>query len=198
LNGEFVAVILASSMRRVLIFGPPASGKSTLARRLGALLDLPVHDLDLLYWQPGWTRTPDERWRRVVESLAERDSWILDGEGDAITIDVCLMRCDTIIYVELRPALRLRRLVMRWITRSRERNNELPLGCREPLSWRTVEWALRGYGRITAPRVRAALASEGDRRAIELRSSQEIAIFVDSIERGASTQATAKNATPKR
>ncbi|CAN5686044.1 hypothetical protein BH24CHL4_BH24CHL4_24990 [soil metagenome] len=43
-------------MQRVTIVGSAGLGKSTLARRLGTLLDLPVAHLDTLYWQPGWAQ----------------------------------------------------------------------------------------------------------------------------------------------
>ena len=40
-------------MKRVVIFGPGASGKSTLAVRLGEITGLPVIELDKIFWRPG-------------------------------------------------------------------------------------------------------------------------------------------------
>jgi len=40
-------------MKRVLILGRGASGKSTLARRLGEITGLPVVELDKAFWRPG-------------------------------------------------------------------------------------------------------------------------------------------------
>jgi adenylate kinase family enzyme len=42
---------------RLWIVGPPGSGKSILADRLGALLSCPVVHLDEIHWLPGWTMT---------------------------------------------------------------------------------------------------------------------------------------------
>ena len=40
-------------MRRVIIVGPGAAGKSTLAVRLAEITGIPVIELDTLFWRPG-------------------------------------------------------------------------------------------------------------------------------------------------
>jgi adenylate kinase family enzyme len=49
-------------MQRVAIIGSRGAGKSTLARKLGGILGLPVIHLDKEYWQPGWTEPPKAEW----------------------------------------------------------------------------------------------------------------------------------------
>ncbi len=46
---------LSAAPCRVLVAGNAAAGKSTLARRLSGLLDLPYVEMDSLYHAPGWT-----------------------------------------------------------------------------------------------------------------------------------------------
>jgi adenylate kinase family enzyme len=48
-------------MKRVLILGPGASGKSTLAARLGEITGIPVIELDKFFWQPGLLPTPRDQ-----------------------------------------------------------------------------------------------------------------------------------------
>lgn len=40
-------------MQRIAIIGCCGAGKSTLAKRLGAILSIPVMQMDSFYWQPG-------------------------------------------------------------------------------------------------------------------------------------------------
>ena len=63
-------------MKRVLILGPGAAGKSTLATKLGEITGLPVVELDQLFWQPGLRATPREQWKTIRRELVEPNNWI--------------------------------------------------------------------------------------------------------------------------
>ena len=39
---------------RIVVVGTSGAGKTTLARRIAALLMLPHIELDAINWQPGW------------------------------------------------------------------------------------------------------------------------------------------------
>jgi adenylate kinase family enzyme len=105
-------------MRRVVILGPGASGKSTLAVRLGEILGLPVIELDKLFWRPGLIATPRDQWVILQEKLVEGDSWIMDGDlGPYDVLEVRLRAADTIIFLDFS----LVRCAWRAVRRSRER-----------------------------------------------------------------------------
>ena len=105
-------------MKRVIVVGRGASGKSTLARRLSEISQLPVIELDKIFWQPGLVATPREQWIIIQEKLAAEPEWIMDGDlGPYDAIEACLPRSDTIIFLDFS----LVRCVWRAIRRSRER-----------------------------------------------------------------------------
>ena len=105
-------------MQRVIILGRGASGKSTLARRLGQITNLPVIELDKLFWQPGLLATPRESWTNVQQQLAAREQWIMDGDlGPYDAVEARLERADTIIILDFS----LLRCAWRAMRRSRER-----------------------------------------------------------------------------
>jgi adenylate kinase family enzyme len=105
-------------MRRVVILGPGASGKSTLAVRLGEILGLPLVELDKLFWRPGLIATPRDQWVILQEKLVEGDSWIMDGDlGPYDVLEVRLRAADTIIFLDFS----LVRCAWRAVRRSRER-----------------------------------------------------------------------------
>ena len=70
-------------MKRIHIFGGPGSGKSTLARRLASENNLPLVELDSLFWDndsPGYgvRRDPAERDKLLTEQVKD-DTWIIEG-----------------------------------------------------------------------------------------------------------------------
>jgi adenylate kinase family enzyme len=68
INGEGVGA--QRTLRKILIFGCSGAGKSTLARQVGRIISLPIINLDLHYWRPGWQEADRETWRRKVSALA--------------------------------------------------------------------------------------------------------------------------------
>ena len=59
-------------MRKVaIVTSASGAGGTTVGREIAALLDLPFHQLDALFWQPGWREPdPDE----FSESESQRSS----------------------------------------------------------------------------------------------------------------------------
>ena len=68
------------NMKRVVIIGRGASGKSTLAARLGEITGLPVIELDKVFWRPGLVATPRDQWVVVQEGFVAEEGWIIDGD----------------------------------------------------------------------------------------------------------------------
>jgi hypothetical protein len=87
--------------RRILIYGPAAAGKSTVARRLGAALDIPVIHLDDLLWLPGWQRRPfGDFVAAALDAVRDAgDAWICDGHVGLRRTLVPL--ADTAVWLDL-------------------------------------------------------------------------------------------------
>jgi adenylate kinase family enzyme len=114
-------VVIASPeqpMKRVVILGRGASGKSTLAVRRGDITGLPVIELDKIFWQPGLVATSHDQWRATQEILVAQDAWICDGDlGPYDVLEVRLRAADTVIFLDFS----FMRCAWRALRRSRER-----------------------------------------------------------------------------
>jgi adenylate kinase family enzyme len=155
-------------MKRVVILGRGASGKSTLARRLGEITRLPVIELDKVFWGPGLTATSREQWAGVQEKLAAQEGWIMDGDlGPYDAVEVRLRAADTIILLDFSLA----RCAYRAFRRSRERRD----------FW---QWliAYRYQSRPVLLRAIAKYAPGADLRV--LRNPEAVRCFVDNAARG--------------
>lgn len=105
-------------MQRVVVLGPGASGKSTLAARIAEIAGLPLVELDKFFWQQGLSATPRHRWIAVQQQLIEADKWIMDGDlGPYDVPEVRLRASDTVVFLDFS----ITRCAWRAFRRSRER-----------------------------------------------------------------------------
>ena len=79
---------------------PAGRGKSTLARAIGARLDIAVVHLDALFWNPGWVQTEPAVFRARVAATAAHDAWVMDGNYTG-TLDLRLARASAVIWLDL-------------------------------------------------------------------------------------------------
>jgi adenylate kinase family enzyme len=156
-------------VRRIAVIGPVASGKSTLARRLGARLGLPVIELDDIYWGADRAFSEDE-WPAEHRRLLEPARWIIAGDHRAVA-DERFAAADTVVWLDLaRPVC--------WWRACRRRSRVSRIAC---IRW---IWRYPAHGR------RQTIASL-DRHAggalvvYHLRSRREVREFLSSVSSGA-------------
>src|ERR1700728_193671 len=154
-------------MKRVVILGRGASGKSTLARRLGEITGLPLIELDKVFWQPGLVATSRDQWAAAQEKLVEEERWIMDGDlGPYDAVEVRLRAADTIIFLDFS----LVRCAWRAVRRSRERSD----------FWL---WLLR-YRRQSRPFLMRAISNHATNATLHiLRNPEELRRFLADVVR---------------
>lgn len=74
---------------RIVIVGSSCCGKTTFAKRLATLLQIPHIELDALHWGPNWQARPLEEFRRLVTEAVSPPpgepeasapgAWLIDG-----------------------------------------------------------------------------------------------------------------------
>jgi adenylate kinase family enzyme len=171
-------------LRHVNVKGTSGSGKTTFARELARRLDLPFIELDSLHHGPNWTEASPEEFRaRVREAMAAApDGWVIDGNYEVKLGDTVIGAADTIVWLDLPLALKLRRVARR--TRERIRDDvELWNGNKE--TWRNAlwgreslfAWLIRGHIRHRRDWPRRY---DGDPRFVRLRSVAEARRWLDA------------------
>ena len=67
--------------KRVWVCGLSGSGKTTVARRLAAFLDVPHVELDALHWRhrPDWGMPSDDEFLPDVRQATAGDAWVVEG-----------------------------------------------------------------------------------------------------------------------
>jgi adenylate kinase family enzyme len=85
-------------LQRTAVIGTSCSGKTTFARSLAQVLQVPHIELDTLHWLPGWKPRPRDEFRQVVADAVAADSWILDGNYSK-SRDVVWLRARCLIWL---------------------------------------------------------------------------------------------------
>ncbi|MCQ6247319.1 hypothetical protein HUF15_30440 [Streptomyces samsunensis] len=99
------------------VVGTPAAGKSTLARRLAAALDLRHVELDDAFWAAGWVPADADAFLGAVGALIDEPGWIVDGQyGGAV--EAYAARAHAVIWVDTPLWVSLPRLVRRTVVRA--------------------------------------------------------------------------------
>jgi adenylate kinase family enzyme len=105
-------------MERISVIGSSGSGKSTMARTLADLLDLPYLELDSVFHQPGWERKPDDEFRAEVSAFVAGDRWVVDGNYTSHGVaQLVWPRADTIVWLDPPRRVVMGRIVRRTLRR---------------------------------------------------------------------------------
>jgi adenylate kinase family enzyme len=120
---------------RIVVVGTSGSGKTTMALRIAAALDLPFIELDSLHWGPNWSALsetdPDEFVRRVRDAISP-DAWVSDGNY-AMVRDLIWPRATHLVWLDYSRTVVMYRVIKRSIARVLDQK-ELWAGNRE--DWR--------------------------------------------------------------
>jgi adenylate kinase family enzyme len=107
--------------RRVVVAGVTGSGKTTMARRIGAALDLPVTEMDALHHGPAWT--PRQEFMDDVEFVSSGATWVTEWQYPEAR-KVLADRADTMVWLDVATPVTMARVVRRTVSR-RLRDEEL-------------------------------------------------------------------------
>lgn len=86
-------------MKKIIIIGCPGSGKSTFAKELNKIYNLPLYHLDLIWNKPDKTTISREEFDNALESIFETEEWIIDGNYQR-TLEKRILEANTIFLLD--------------------------------------------------------------------------------------------------
>ena len=97
--------------KKFALIGPPGSGKSTFANKLGKLLGITVHHLDRHMFELKEKRAKNE-FIEIQKAILEEDSFVIEGCSTS-TFEMRFAKADVLIYFHFSPLLCVFRLFKR-------------------------------------------------------------------------------------
>jgi adenylate kinase family enzyme len=187
---------------RIVVVGTSGAGKTTLARRIAALLELRYIELDAINWQSGWrdlTRHDPEEFVRRVSEVIEAEAWVVDGNYGPAR-DIVWQRATHLVWLDYERPVIMARVICRSLLRAVLRT-ELWAGNRErwrhllrpshPIRWAWSTWDRRR--RETAERL--AQRECAHLVVLRLRRPREVESAVNRLIKAASIQTGRDDAT---
>lgn len=86
-------------MRRIIVIGCPGSGKSTFSKKLHHITGIPLHHLDMMYWNADRTKVDMEVFLESLANALEESEWIIDGNYSS-TMERRMQACDTVVFLD--------------------------------------------------------------------------------------------------
>ena len=171
-------------MKRVAIFGNAGAGKSTLARRLAGLTQLPLYPLDLIQFKRGGGKVAHEDYLKAHADLIRRDEWIIDGFGCVTSAWERFASADTLIHLDLPLSTLFGCVRMRFLTAAFAAPEGWP---EDSPMWRNTldSWRVVGIcHRHLTPKYRQLVVdAAGSKRVHHLRSANQIRSFLEAIKK---------------
>ncbi len=92
--------ILANErLARINVVGTSGSGKSTFSKRLASELELPLIEMDALFWNPQWSESTDELFFARLRAALAHPRWVLDGNYDR-TLPIKWQEVTAVIWLD--------------------------------------------------------------------------------------------------
>ena len=155
-------------MDRVVVVGCGGSGKTHLARRLGAALNVKVVHLDSIYYDCDWNPLPQDDFAALQRELVASRGWVIEGNY-ASTLPIRLAQADTVIFMDLPPWTCLWGLLQRRLRHGRGQHDAI--GVYDRITWGFIRYVWT-YRRDMRPRVRRLIDEHADQAIVEVLASR--------------------------
>jgi adenylate kinase family enzyme len=155
-------------VKRIAIIGCGGSGKSHLARQLGAALDVAVTHLDALYYDEAWNPLPAQEFAALQHDLVSQAAWVIDGNY-ASTLPIRLCAADTVVFLDLPATTCILGIVQRRLRQRGGQDKTTGVYDRITLGFLNYVW---NYRRSMRPRVRKLIAEHADHADLIILSSR--------------------------
>lgn len=160
---------------KIALIGYSASGKSTLAQKLGKLYSVPVLHLDAVHHLPGWQAKERAVEQKEVEVFLNTNAgWVIDGNYTKLSYERRLEEADKIYIVALNRFVCLYRAFCRYLRFKNESRPDMAEGCDEKLDFTFIWWILwKGRSGKRRQNLKDAMAQYPDKCRL-LRTQRDI------------------------
>jgi adenylate kinase family enzyme len=179
-----------SQLNRIVVVGSSGSGKTTVARGMADLLDLPHLEMDSVFHRDGLANEPHDEFLPIVDRFSEQERWVIDGNYTSAGVaDVVWPKADTFVWLDPPRRVATTRVIRRTLRRTILREELWP-GVHEPFSnlysldpfQNIIVWTWTRHARVREEYERAMADGTWSHAAVHrLGSQREVAEFLEFV-----------------
>ena len=170
-------------MKRIMILGPSGTGKTTLGRRLGEQLNLPILHLDSVYWIKDWDHLDKDSFHLwMAHYMKEHHEWVIDGNyTNNRHFELRLKLADTIILLDYGTQAALHGIYERANKYKHQVRSDMADGCVEGIDQVFLQYVATYYKK-RMPLLKAIIKQqEGQKRILIFHSRQELHRWLSTL-----------------
>jgi adenylate kinase family enzyme len=164
--------------QKILITGNAGSGKTTLSKKIGRILNIQPDNLDRIVWLEGWQKTPQDKRDQQIDGLIEKDTWVIDGVSPRV-----LSRADLVIFLDLPRSTCYWRALQRTVRHAIHQRPEIPAHSPELLIVPKLIKIIWRFPNLVRPGILAEKDKRDGHTFRHIRSQRDLAELIDSFEK---------------
>lgn len=165
--------------KKILVIGSPGAGKTTFAKKLAKLSNLPLYHLDDFHWQANWIRLDPSEMNKHLHHIGNLSCWIIDGNHFK-TLPLRASYANQVILLDIRSYVCLWRFFTRSLKRFFGQRDDLPQQIKLDKNYKpqlSIQWHLIKLILLfkfdTKPKILSLLKNH-NLEIIHLRSNKDI------------------------
>ena len=132
--------------RRIMLIGPPGSGKTTMAKKIHQALGLPLYHLDKVVFLENWQVRPELEYLNIMNSFLMASEWIIDGNLINY-IPYRYQYATHCIYFNIPRLFCYWRIIKRRFQQNKNFSDRAP-GCKNIMSWYLIRYTWLFHRRV--------------------------------------------------
>ncbi len=162
-------------MKRILVIGVSGTGKTRFANLLSKKLNIPVVNLDSIFWKKNWVEENEEVVKQKIARVIDQEVWIIEGFIEPLSKER-VEAADTIIYLDYSGYQATMGGLTRMIRHSRTPRPEMPKGNTDKPSYKFLKSLFK---REERPEIERAL--KGSDKVVRLKSRKITREYLESL-----------------
>ena len=162
-------------MKRILIVGISGTGKTRFANILGEKLNLPVVNLDSIFWKKNWVEEDEDIVKQKIRNEIYKDTWIIEGYIEPLSLER-VKAADSVIYLDYSGYTALMGGITRSIKHRKTPRPEMPAGNVDDMGYKFLRSL---YKREERPEIEKAI--QNSNKLIRLKSRKATNEYLNKI-----------------